>query len=100
MTRPRTVPSTVSIALDTTNLWVVIEDTSDTTTNSITSTVSHAIKRRVGARTGPNGREEEDLRPDVVDDSSLEFLHAPSHEDWVRGNHDESPGAFLGQSRF
>lgn len=90
MTRPRTVPSTVSIALENTSLCGVNWETRVTTCGCANRRQVLWQRRHLHGRlTRGNTREEEYLWPNIIDHGGLELLQAPSREERVLCDHPE-----------
>ena len=84
MTKPNTVPNTVNSWFETLKSWEVNFPTAETTKEHVSRT-----REWVCVLTQPNEGEEEDLRPNVIDDGSLEFLpREGALEEGVFGHHD------------
>jgi len=84
MTKPNTVPNTVNSWFEILRSVVVNFPTAETTKESVNRT-----REWVCILTQRNEGEEENLRPDVVDDGSLEFLpRERALEERIFGHHD------------
>lgn len=85
MTRPNTVPNTVNNAFEIFSECGVNLVTSVTTVKVVSSAILAMLYK---IRTGCNQGEEQGLRPNVIDDRRVEFLHGPSPgEQWILSNH-------------
>jgi len=85
MTKPNTVPSTVNSWFEIPKLAEVNPSTVETTTEQY----QRGVREGVDTLTRRNEAEEENFRPDVIDDSGLQFLpRKGTLEQRIVGYHD------------